>query len=515
MYDESNQKMKCYRIDDDDIEKLADGTSFDRTDAGGEGYDVMLGLPHFWYKGINDPLNKKKYLVLSSEENTPRSSASTIRRVSLASTIKGVVNPALVADLAAAYMSAFEIGDVFDPANLGNSSTTRVYQMNVDGMKQVRWPTMTSSTTGVLFLDKDNKVISKFAPSIADSMTDFLAGDYMFQNVPANAVKFIFTVPLTFSNTTTLDDSEAIAVDSSAIEAIEPDWVEHEFELIGTYKAYKDALQRLRSISGVTPTRGTGTTTTSSYWQYDTNGNCVSSLPDSSRSFNMTYLDFRNLSRCRGAGYQLVDYEMHKCVDILFLAFYGSRNSQALFGNGQNGAQTGGSDIVITNLERDASPLREASRPRFMGLEDWWGSASEWMDFVAVNVSSYSAYYKNKCEVPDGSTTDRIWRIRMPNGDERAINGDPNNNTGEIVRLRWGRYCDVVPSKLHTNTNYNQYYCDSQDLVNSSGRVVVRSGYYSSANYGFVYVFANYASSHSGSVSGSRLAFRGVIEIVE
>lgn len=515
VYDESNQKMKCYQLDDNDIEKLADGTSFDRTDAGGEGYDVMLGLPHFWYKGINDPLNKKKYLVLSSEVNTPRSSASTIRRVSLASTINGVANPALVADLAAAYMSAFEIGDVFDPANLGQSSTTRVYQMNVEGMKQVRWPTMTSSTTGVLFLDKDDKVISKFAPSIADSLTDFLAGDYVFQNVPANAVKFIFTVPLTFSNTTTLDESEAIAVDSSAIEAIEPDWVEHEFELIGTYKAYKDALQRLRSISGVTPTRGTGTSTTSSYWQYDTNGNCVSSLPDSSRSFNMTYLDFRNLSRCRGAGYQLVDYEMHKCVDILFLAFYGSRNSQALFGNGQNGAQTGGSDIVITNLERDASPLREASRPRFMGLEDWWGSAHEWMDFVAVNVSSYSAYYKNKCEVPAGSVADRTWKIRMPDGSDRAIKGDPNTNTGEIVRLRWGRYCDVVPSKLHTNTNYNQYYCDSQELTNSTGRVVLRSGNYSVASCGFVFVFPFNASSYSSGINGSRLAFRGVCEIVE
>ena len=515
VYDESNQKMKCYQLDDNDIEKLADGTSFDRTDAGGEGYDVMLGLPHFWYKGINDSLNKKKYLVLSSEISTPRSSASVIRRVSLASTINGVANPALVADLSAAYMSAFNVGDVFDPANLGQSSTTKVYQMNVEGMKQVRWPTMTSSTTGVLFLDKDDKVISKFAPSISDSLTDFLAGDYVFQNVPANAVKFIFTVPITFNNTTTLDASEAIAVDSSAIEAIEPDWCEHNFELIGTYKAYKDALQRLRSISGVTPTRGSGTSTTSSYWQYDTNGNCVSPLPDSSRSFNMTYLDFRNLSRCRGAGYQLVDYEMHKCVNILFLAFYGSRNSQSLFGNGQNGAQTGGSDIVVTNLERDASPLREASRPRFMGLEDWWGSASEWMDFVAVNVSSYSAYYKNKCEVPTGSVADRTWKIRMPDGSDRAIKGDPSTNSGEIVRLRWGRYCDVVPSKLHTNTNYNQYYCDQQDLANSTGRVVLRSGYSSNASYGFVYVFPNYASSYSSSVSGSRLAFRGVIEIVE
>lgn len=516
VYDESNQRMNCYQIDDDDIELLADGTSFDRTDAGGEGYDVMLGLPHFWYKGINDSLNKKKYLCLSSETLTPRSTASVTRRISLASTINGVANPALVADLVAVYMSAFNVGDVFDPANLGQSSTTRVYQMNVEGMKQVRWPTMTSSTTGILFLDKDNKVISKFAPAISDSMTDFLAGDYVFMNVPANAVKFIFTVPLTLGNTITLDESEAIAVDSSAIEAIEPDWVEHNFELIGTYEAYKDALQRLRSISGVTPTRGSGTSTTSTYWQYDANGNCVSSLPDSSRAFNMTYLDFRNLSRVRGAGYQLVDYEMHKCVAILFMACYGTRNSQSLYGNGQgSGTQTGGSDLNVTNLERDASPLREASRPRFFGLEDWWGNCSEWMDFVAINVSSYSAYYKNKCEVPAGSQTDRVWKIRMPDGSERAIKGDPNTNSGEIARLRWGRYCDVVPSKLTTNNSYNTYYCDQQDYGHSTGRVVLRSGSNGSANNGFVYVYANVASSYSNSSYGSRLAFRGAIEFVE
>ena len=387
--------------------------------------------------------------------------------------------------------------------------------MSVEGMKQVRWPTMSSSTTGILFLDKDGKVISKFAPSIADSMTDFLAGDYVFMDVPANAVRFVFTVPITFGNTTTLDESEAIAVNSTAVEAIEPDWVEHEFELIGTYKAYKDALQRLRSVSGVAPTRGSGTSTTSSYWQYDANGNVVSALPYSSRTFNMTYLDFRNLSRCRGAGYQLVDYEMHKCVDLLFLACFGTRNSQSLFGNGQgNGTQTGGSDIYTTNIERDASPLREASRPRFFGLEDWWGNCWEFMDFVAINVKSYAEYYKNKCEVPAGSEADRVWHIRMPDGTERAVKGDPNSNSGEIVRLRWGRFCDVVPSKLHTNSSYNQYYCDMMEMNNSTGRVVARSGG-SYANCGFVCVSASFASSNSYGSFGSRLAFRGAIEIVE
>jgi len=515
VYDESAQKMKCYQLDDDDIELLANGESFDRTDAGGEGYDVMLGLPHFWYKGVNDALNRKKYLVLSSETGTPRSTASAISRVSLAATIDGAANPALVAEYVAVYMSAFNVGDVFSSANLGQSSTTKVYQMSVEGMKQVRWPTMSSSTTGILFLDKDGKVISKFAPSIADSMTDFLAGDYVFMDVPANAVRFVFTVPITFGNTTTLDESEAIAVSSTAIEAIEPDWVEHDFELIGTYKAFKDALHRLRSVSGVAPTRGSGTSTTSSYWQYDANGNVVSALPDSSRTFNMTYLDFRNLSRCRGAGYQLVDYEMHKCVDLLFLACFGTRNSQSLFGNGQgNGTQTGGSDIYTTNIERDASPLREASRPRFFGLEDWWGNCWEFMDFVAINVKSYAEYYKNKCEVPAGSDTDRVWHIRMPDGTERAVKGDPNSNSGEIVRLRWGRFCDVVPSKLHTNTSYNQYYCDMMEMQNSTGRVVARSGV-SSANCGFVCVNAVNASSSSSSFYGARLAFRGAIEIVE
>ena len=103
----------------------------------------------------------------------------------------------------------------------------------------------------------------------------------------------------------------------------------------------------------------------------------------------------------------------------------------------------------------------------------------------------------------------------MPNGSDRAIQGDPNTNSGEIVRLRWGRFCDVVPSKLHTNTSYNQYYCDQQELTNSTGRVVARSGVYNNANYGFVNVNASNASSYSNGSSGSRLAFRGAIEFVE
>ena len=47
--------------------------------------------------------------------------------------------------------------------------------------------------------------------------------------MPAGAAKFVFCTPQGY------DDLECIAVDSAAVDAIEPDWVEHQFKLIGVY----------------------------------------------------------------------------------------------------------------------------------------------------------------------------------------------------------------------------------------------------------------------------------------
>lgn len=497
-YDKSRSKMILEQIDDDDIEKLANGEEFDRTGGGDAGHDMFLGLPHYWYKGINDHINQKKYFVVSTESGTPRSTATICRRSQL--------QDILLAEGYALYVANFSVGDTFNTSNLTASSTNNVYQMNVANCKQVRFPSVNSNLIGGVFLDANGKVISTALSYITNSMSDFLPaeGDYVFLAVPSGAVTFVFTTLSGISSTL-----EAIAVDSAEVEAIEPDWVEHEFELIGTYKARLDGQMHLRSISQASPVAGTGTSENWSGWEgnYNTDGDYVGPLPQSGTSLNRTYLDLRNLSRGLGAGYQLVDYEMHKCIDTLFIAFYGTRNSQGKFGNGQgNGTQTGGSDIVINGDDRDASPLREASRPRFMGLEDWWGNRWEFMDFVAVNVKSYDAFYKNKLNAPSGSTADYVWRIRMPDGSERAVKGV--GGSGEIVRLRWGRYCDVVPSKLHTNNSYNTYYCDQQELSGSTGRVVARSGFNVSAFYGFVYVVAVSASSYSNSYYGARLNFK-------
>lgn len=499
-FNENSNKMQLEQVSDDNMRRLANGLDCDITDTNGAGYDLFLGVPHYWYKGINDYVNNKKYTAFSTEVNEPRSTARNINRAALGNL--------LLKGLSSAYIENFNVGDMFDADNLTDSSANNVYSMNVENMKQVRWPGINSNMIGGLFLDKDGKVLSAVTTYITHSLSDFVQGEYVFVSVPANAVTFVFTTPNGY------DDLECIAVDSDAIEAIEPDWVEHDFTLIGCYKASVDNLMRLRSISGAAPKRGTGTSTTSSYWKYDANGDLTVGLPQAGTSMNFTCKDFQNLAKCRGAGYQVVDYEMHKDMAQLWMAIHGRRNSQGVNGIGVGvGTNTGGTDSTS-----EPSPFRETAsgRPRTMGLEDWWGNASEWMDNVALNIPSYDAFYKNRSVAPTGSPVDAVWHIKMPDGSERTVQGITNSGDNqEIARMKHGRFCDVIPSKCVTNASMNTYYCDAQWYTASGGRCVLRSGGNTVSNYGFVVCNAYSVASSSSTSSGSRLAFRGAIEFVE
>ena len=499
-FNNSTGKMQCEQVKDDDLYTLTSGDALDVTDQNGVGYDIFVGLPHYWYKGINDYIGRKKYIAFSTEVNEPRSSASLIRRSALS---EAVLKP-----LSAVYLSSFDVGDTFNDENLTQNSSNNVYQMDVSGgMKQVRWPGVNSNSIGALFLDADGKVLSKVYTYDSNANSDFLVGSYVFVPVPDGAARFIFTSPIGY------DTEECIVVNSSEIEAIEPDWVEHDFELVGVYEGYVDNLKRMRSVSGVTPTRGNNTQQTSNYWAYNSNGDLTVGLPPSTQSFNYTYKDFINLAKCRGDGYQCIDYEMSKDIANIWMAFHGRRNAQQQCGNGVGtGSVTGGTDAAAA-----AAPLEDytvSTRPRTLGFEDLWANISEWMDNVAINVPSFDAFYKmgSSASAPSGSVVDHKWRIRMRDGSERTVQGASAG--GNIARVRGGRYADVVPSAMVTNTAYNTYYCDAFEYGAATPRVVARSGSSTGANNGIVYANANNVSSYSSANSGSRLAFRGEIEFV-
>ncbi len=59
-----------------------------------------------------------------------------------------------------------------------------VYEINVEGMKQVRWPGVNSTDLGCVFLDADGKIMSIFKMAVSNAQFDFVAGeDYIFCDV--------------------------------------------------------------------------------------------------------------------------------------------------------------------------------------------------------------------------------------------------------------------------------------------------------------------------------------------
>ena len=495
---QQNGKMKVWQIKDSNIHELLNGDTIDLSDQSAEGYDIFIGLPHYWYKGVNDHVHNKKYIFLSSNSECPESTSKLTRR--------SVLNNILVESGKQLQIANYNVGDVFDATLLTTNVSNSVYRGNVTGTKQVRWPGVNSNTVGGVFLDAEGKVLSKVTTYITHAQTDFVMGEYVFADVPAGAAELVFTSPSGFGAL------EMIAVDSSAMEAIEPDWVEHKFECIGRYKASIDNWMRMRSLSGMEPVRGTGTSSTSTYWQYDANGDLTVGSPPAGTRMNYTCKDLQNLALARGTGYQAIDYEQHKDWAVLWMVYHGRRNSQAVNGVGINttAQTTGGTDDNPTSA---AMKETTTGRVTVMGMEDPWESLSEWMWGVAMNVTSWAAYKKNKSVVPSGSVADGIWRILMPDGSERAVQSIAAS--GNIMRMRHGRYCDMVPSKVITNNSYNTFYCDSWTYSGSTGRCFLRSGVSTSASYGFVYSSASGDAANTNSYYGSRLAFRGEFEFAD
>ena len=391
-----------------------------------------------------------------------------------------------------------------------NNVNTYLFDLG-NGMKQVRYPGMNNATIGACFLNSEGVIISKYNMAVTHAHFDFMAGDYIFLPVPEGAVQIAFSCLSTVDQQTPV-----IAVDSSKIEAIEPDvfdndgnringWVEVNPFLVAIHQASVDALLRMRGLSGQTVKTGTGTATTSAEWQYDNEG-YPTNTPLS--TMNYTCKDFQNLAYRRGAGYQDVDYEMNKMVALLFMSLVGDRDSSLRCGYGKSAGGVTGYKDSIGDDDGLIPSSNSGNGNKCLGLESWFGCTYEWTDRTAVNVISYKSALANRMVGKSGDPVDAVWHIYDPTTDtERTVQGTTETGSN-IARVRHGRFCDVIPAKLTGETQYATYYCDGGWITMSSCRVVGRSYYNANAYGGIVFAGAGSASSLSGTNSGSRLAFR-------
>ena len=494
--------------------KYANGQNINPYGDDTDGNDAMMLLPHCWYKGVNDFKNHKKYIIWSSIENgdgiPPQSSASSVTRKKLSELEKRAgmyiyYDPSMV-----------DSGNIDDV--LAIESGYNVYSVGVEGMKQVRWPGIISADRCACFIDGEGNIKGMFQMSNthrSDLHGEALdlqpgEGDYWFCDIPEGAATFMFTA-LESAN----EDWEVVAVDSAEVEAIEPDWVEHKECLVGLYQASLDENKRLRSLTGKTIRRGTVSAdgSTSPDWTYDANGDPTNASVPSNLKYSMK--DLQNLSRRRGEGYQLVDYEMSKFVAILFYCLTGTLNSQAACGDGRYLTTTGTWDSIGNRSTTALEFATYTSRTnKCLGLENWFGCVYEWCDNVGVNITSYINFYENHMAAT-GSSNGRWWIYDPQTGTERYVKGQmevTSLNYGYIKRVRHGRYCDLVPIVVHGTSTSR--YADWYYYTTTSNRVLGRSYNHGTASGGVAYAGANYASSSAYTYYGSRLAFRGRIRRV-
>lgn len=471
----SEGKMVICQLHDEDSNYYADaevaasGTpaKLDSTEG-----DVYIYEPHYWYKGINDYMNNKKYSCFSSNEEMPDRPECKVIGYDEIESEKNVREG-----------YKLTVGRQYLDDAYSEDSNYLVCKVNVFGYKKVRFPTVLgTSMIGSCFTDSGKNVVKDV---FVDSLNNrFVNGMYIICDVPEGATELNFTIHKY------AEFDCVVLSNSDKIEDMEPDWVEHEPCLVAVFEAC---------------------TIGSKLYSAATGNASVGSLTQS---------DFIYYAKQRGL--QLIDWEMHKDIANLFFAFYGRRDSQDQCGYGQSTEQRnigttallGMQDTISYNSDGGAHQTSNAwyVRPNedgnnvysliyntnCMGYENLYGDKYEWLSGVSLPNTNAQEQYKLLIEMPDGSTR------KVKSG----------TVTGYCTGMYHQKYMDIVGVHSQKGSS-TTYYCDEFNVSNAANRVVCRSHNNSFANGGVSYAFCGYDSSSTHTSIGSRLAFRGEIEEAE
>ena len=471
----SEGKMVICQLHDEDSNYYADaevaasGTpaKLDSTEG-----DVYIYEPHYWYKGINDYLNNKKYSCFSSNEEMPDRSECKVIGYDEIESEKNVREGYKLT------VGRQHLDDAYS-----QDSNYLVCKVNVFGYKKVRFPTVLgTSMIGSCFTDSGKNVVKDV---FVDSLNNrFVNGMYIICDVPEGATELNFTIHKY------AEFDCVVLSNSDKIEDMEPDWVEHEPCLVAVFEAC---------------------TIGSKLYSAATGNASVGSLTQS---------DFVYYAKQRGL--QLIDWEMHKDIANLFFAFYGRRDSQDQCGYGQSTEQRnigttallGMQDTISYNSDGGAHQTSNAwyVRPNedgknvysliyntnCMGYENLYGDKYEWLSGVSLPNTNTQEQYKLLIEMPDGSTR------KVKSG----------TVSGYCTGMYHQKYMDIVGVHSQKGSS-TTYYCDEFNVSNAANRVVCRSYFNSSAFGGVSFADCGYDSSSTSPYIGSRLAFRGEIEEAE
>lgn len=214
---------------------------------------------------------------------------------------------------------------------------------------------------------------------------------------------------------------------------------------------------------------------------------------------SLTSVVFHNYANAIGDGWDIIDYETHCKIGHLFYAKYLNRDCQTVIGTGESSyTRTIGTTSSLGN--NDGTTGTQIS---FLGIEDAWGGKYEWMRGIHRNngtVYIYDGFQPNVVPTVDHRTE------TIPYG---------GSYYGCITKMQWGEDADMLPIAYVSDSNYSQGYFASGDVYYSGWRVAIRSYRSADLGGGVAYLYFGTGSSNSYAYVGSRIQYRGTINVVD
>ena len=255
----------------------------------------------------------------------------------------------------------------------------------------------------------------------------------------------------------------------------------------------------------------------------DENGGALTSTGSSISTASKTMAQFVAAAKVNGSMYGIGDYRSHATIARMFCAYYKTTNistsNSAIPCSGgtkrYNYGWTGGTK-TLGNRDGKVAVNNDTGyySTNFLGLEDCYYSKWEFVQGINLLKGKYVVYDGGSFPDKDVAELEAAGATNI-----RVVGYEPNPAataaySGWTKAIAQGKYGDVVPT-AHGGSE-TTYYSDYSWFNPTANRIFLRSGHSDDGSRcGVFLAYAYYASSHSWTGLGARLAFYGKIVVVD
>lgn len=420
-------KMKIFPLQHNDWRRYADKKDvFNSTEArtNGEEGDMFIYEPRYWYKGVNDIKNRKKYACFASVVK-PDDYDQSVTKVVRHSDIAKMPDKAIVP------ISTIS-GSILD------NRTYNSYRLNeLSSYKRVRFNSVLGvSGIGAGFYDEAGKLLS--AVLVEPTNDYFNDGMYYIADIPSGAKTLLFTVRKA------IDDGNhyVVLTNSNKVEDCEPFWVEHKPCLVGVMKGI------LRNSKF---------------------GSFVDQANDNAEVDGLSLAQLR--SSLLGRGMHPITYEEHKDIANLAMFKYGTRCPETIVGNNYRTDKGDFVQIIIPYLQSGMNDSEiwgdEGVRYR---VDSGGGLVTERSTYAGYRNSQilmgyrrlsggYSQYLDGGVTTSLGDNEGNYWKITNAEGEIRYMQVTRSWNQ-QVRGTHFGRFMDLadVTKASNTQNSKTQFY---------------------------------------------------------